>query len=126
MFLKIFRNALMATLIPNLAWAYCAWNYSVWVSPLYVWPCTLIAALWYGYRAQKFHLYTPGVNVIAYEVQSLRVGWMPFLCLLFFGLLNVFLDPHASTKSPGIMILVGMSCWLAYSAVSFLLFPEFE
>jgi hypothetical protein len=126
MLLKIFRNALLATLIPNLAWAYFSWQHPPGMSPLYVWPCTLITAIWYGYRAHKYHLHSSCMDLIVYEFQSIRVGWAPFLGLIFLGLLGFAIDPHANSQGPGVVLLIGMLCWLAYSAIAFFVFPESE
>ncbi len=126
MLLKILRNALLATLLPNLGWAYFSWKYSLGVSPLYVWPCTLLAALWYGYRAHKYRLHSLAMDLIVYEVQSIRVGWAPLLGLIFLGLLNPAMNSQASPKSPAVVLLVGMICWLVYSAIVFFIFPDSE
>lgn len=126
MLFKIFRNAVLATLIPNLGWAYYSWKHSQEVNPLYVWLCTLIAALWYGYRAYKYRLHSLVMDIVLYEFQSIRVSWAPFLCLIFLGLLNIAMNPHASPRSPAVILLVGMVCWVAYTAIAFFVFPDSE
>jgi len=116
--LELFRDALLATLIPNLTWAYISWRYKLGVSPIYIWPWALLVTIWYGRRCAKLGVHSSRLGIVKHSFRDIRAVLPPFGASIFFSLLNFLLDPHIPPRSPAVVILISLASCLAYGFVS--------
>jgi hypothetical protein len=111
--LHLIRDAVLASAVPNAAWAYLSWRYKLGVGPIYVWPWVLMVTLLYAYRADKFGLNSGGLGIVANDFRSIHVASLPFLAAISFPFLNFALNPKAPDKSlPIVLVVSGASWWV--------------
>jgi hypothetical protein len=116
----ILRNALLATVLPNLVWIYLSWRHKLGVGAVYVWPWVLITTVWYACRADRLGLDPSRLGAIAYDWRSIRVAFPPFVAAVLLSLLNFALSPQAPPKSPPIVLIVSGVSWYLNDIIAYL------
>lgn len=110
---RLIRDAIVATLLPNTVWTYLTWRHKLGVGTTYVWPWVLLDTLLYAHRADKFGLNSGLRGIIAYDLLSIRVAFVPFFAAITLPMLNFAFSPHAPVLSlPVVLVLSGASWWL--------------